>query len=249
MAETDVGAGVGHGRQHAGEVFGGRLGRMGELAVGLFAQHGDAAGKFVQQPPAQDAAGAVVAVQQHAEAALANPLGVDRVQHGQQVGRDRVVATQAAAEAILRQPGGRAGAIAFQDFAARPGGNDAAIGREEFQAVVGRRIVAGGDLDGPGGLEVSQQHAGGGRGDDAGVDGRSSEGLQAGLDGQREHSARGTAVAADQNIARRQRGRKRRGIADRHLRRERLADDSTKSGNADDRFGHGSPDVFEQNEA
>ena len=205
LAEADVGAGVGHGRQHAGQVFGGRLGGMGELAVGLFAQHRDPAGKLVQQPPAQDAAGAVVAVQKHAEPALANPLGVDGVQHGQQMGGDGVVASLAAAEAILRQPGGRAGAIALQDFAARPGGNHAAVGRKQFQAVVGRRIVAGGDLNGAGRLEVPQQHADGGRGDDAGVDGRASEGLQPGLDGQREHSARGPAIAADQDVARRQR--------------------------------------------
>ena len=61
LAEADVGAGSRDRRQHAGEVFGGRLGRVGELAVGLFAQHGHAAGQFVQQPAAQDAAGAVVA--------------------------------------------------------------------------------------------------------------------------------------------------------------------------------------------
>ena len=142
------------------------------------------------------------------------------------------------AKAILRQPGGRARAIAFQDFAARSGGNHAAFGREQFQPVVRRGIVAGGDLNRAGGGVMPQQNAGGGRGDDAGVDRRASHGLQPGLDGQREHSARGPAIASDQDVARRQRRRKRRRVANRHLRRQRLANDSAKSRNADDRFGH-----------
>ena len=133
----------------------------------------------MQQAAAQNAAGAVVAVQDHAEPALADPLGVDRVQNGQQMGGDRVVAAQAAARAVVRQPVGRGGAVALQDFAARPGGNDAALGGEEFQAVVGRGVVAGGDFDGPGGLVAAQQDAGRGRGDDAGVDGGPSTACKA----------------------------------------------------------------------
>ena len=55
LAEADVGAGVGHRVEHAGKVLGGWLGRMGELAIGLLAQHRQPAGKLVEQPAAQNA--------------------------------------------------------------------------------------------------------------------------------------------------------------------------------------------------
>ena len=238
LAETDIGARLGHGRKYARQIFGGRLGRMGELAVGLLAEHRDAARKFVQEPPPQDTAGAAVGIQHHAEPPLANPLGVDRIQNRQEMRGNRIVAPLTASQAILGQPGRRVGAIAMQNLAARRGRNHAAVGRKQLQPVVGRGIVAGSDLDGPGRLELPQQHADGGRGRDAGVDRRASEGLQPGLNGQREHSARGAAVASDQDVARRQRCRKRGGIANRHLRRQCFAHNATQARNANDRFAH-----------
>ena len=103
---------------------------MGELAVRLLAQHGEPATQLVQQAAAENPARPVVAVQDHAEAAAADPLGVDGFEHGQQVGGDGVVATQARAEPVVRRLRGLLApgywrsrlshwrAVSFEDFAA-----------------------------------------------------------------------------------------------------------------------------------
>ncbi len=82
LAEADVARLARHGRQHAGQVLGRRLGRVLELAVGLAAEHRRLAAELLQQPPAQQAARAVVRVQQHRKPAAADPLDVDGGQHG-----------------------------------------------------------------------------------------------------------------------------------------------------------------------
>ena len=118
------------------------------------------------------------------------------------------------------------------------GRNDAPCGRKEFDAVILSGIVAGGDLDAAGRAALAQEHACGGRGQDAGVDGVSSHGLQGGSDGRRQHLAGGPAIAADQDRARRGDGRKGRGISGGHLRRQVLAHHAAQSGNANNQFSH-----------
>ena len=58
------------------------------------------------------------------------------------------------------------------------------------------------------------------------------------VDGPGQHSARGPAVAAEHDRPGGGHGRKRRRIADGHLRRQGFAHDAPQSGNADDRFAH-----------
>ena len=86
LAEADVGPGLCHGGEHAGEVLGRRLGRVGELAVGLPAQDRHPAAQGFQQAAAQKATRPVVGVQQRGTAGRGSAR-LDRGQDGHQMRR------------------------------------------------------------------------------------------------------------------------------------------------------------------
>ncbi len=72
LAETDIGLGRHDFPADAGQILGRGFGRMRKQTIRLPAEHGDAAAQFLEQALPQDAAGPVIRIQQHAEAAAAN---------------------------------------------------------------------------------------------------------------------------------------------------------------------------------
>ena len=236
LAEGDVVAP--HRSGDAGEVFGGRLGQVLEAAVGLAAQEGDAAAQFLQEPPAEDAARPVVRVQDDAELPPANRRHVDQCQDPIEVGRDRIGDLLGAAEAVVADPVDRPAAVPVQDPLAGSRGNDPPLGREELQAVVLGWVVAGGDLHATGGLERADKDPCGGGSGDAGVQGRSAHGAEAGMDRFGQHPAGVAAIAGDYQRPRGALGSHRGDIADGHFGRERLAHNPPQAGDTNDWFGH-----------
>ncbi len=239
LAEAHLGPGLGHGGQHVGEVFGGRLGLVVELSVGRLAEDGDLRAECFEQQPTQRPARPVVRIEQNREATVANPLDVDRGKNGFEVGRGGVVTHGGRADPVVTCPGGLARPIMLEHFLSQCRGNHASVVGEELQPVVGRRVVTGGDPDGAGRLVCADQQADGGRGANAQIDRPMSAGPQSGMDGLGEHLAGGPAVASDQYRPGRARGGERGHVSHGHLRGERLADDTPQARNADDRLGHG----------
>ena len=130
LAEANVGAGLGDGREDAGEVFGGRLGRMRELAVRRFAEDGRLAAQRFQQPPSQGPARPVVGIQHNLEPPAADSRHVHRGQHGVEVADQRIGQRAAGAEAVVGGPRKLAAAIAGEDLLAQVGGNDSPLRRK-----------------------------------------------------------------------------------------------------------------------
>ena len=196
LAEADVGPRVDHRGEHPGEVFRGRLGQMGETAVGTVAQQRHAAPQGFQQPPAENASRAMIGIEQNLELPGADAGGVDRRQDGVQMRRNRIGTVLTRAQPVVPHPGDCPVAVLPQHLVPRFGRDHAALGGNQFQPVVLGGVMAGRDLDRPGRSDRPGEHTRGWRGGDPGLDGIPSDRLQTGVDRFGKQAARGAAVAA-----------------------------------------------------
>ena len=213
---------------------------MRELAVRRFAEDGRSASQRFQQPPAQGPARPVVGIQHHLEPPAADSRHVHGGQNRVEVAGQRIGQRPAGSEAVVGRPGESAAAIAGQDLLAQAGGNDSPFGGKQLDSVIGRGVVAGGDLHcrRPRRIAAPTRRRWAWRMMPASR-AVAAEGLDPRQNRRREHLARRAAVAADHDRPRRGHGGKRGDVANGRVRRQRLSDDAPQSGNADDRLGHG----------
>ena len=156
LAEADVGRRLGDGLQHAGQVLGRRLGRdgrTGRRAPSPSTVTRQASSWSSRRPKMLPAPWFESKTTRNRHLRIRSASTVSST--ASRCGDDRLLAALVRAELVVRQPGGRAGAILPQDLFAGPGRNHPAVGGKQFQPVVGRRIVAGGDLDAAAGAPVT----------------------------------------------------------------------------------------------
>ena len=226
-------------RQHRGEVFGRRLGRMLEQAVGLPSRDRELAAEVLEEQPCAAAAGAMPRVEPDPRSAAADRLDIDGRRDEPDMRRAAIDVSHAAAH--------RAGGFHTVGKRVKPGEHVRPVGsrehaarrREELEAVVLRRVMARGNLDATGGPLLTHDDTDRRRGGDAAVDHIATAGHEKLAQGCREQRPVRAAVAADHNRPGRQGSCERGRVARCHVGCERRSHDAAQPRNAHDQgVGH-----------